>query len=163
MSTPATTLPAHHPNRLSHRGPLPAQGPSRRITPDTHRTAPLTLHQFTAKSLQRQAKKANKDETAEKNKLKAALQKGNTDGARIYAQNAIRKKTEGLNLLRLASRIDAVASRVETAVTMRTVTNSMGQVVKGMDKAMESMNLERVSGRRRRRSRRRKRQSTTAR
>lgn len=28
---------------------------------------------------------------------------------------------------------------------MRTVTNSMGQVVKGMDRAMESMNLERVS------------------
>ena len=75
-----------------------------------------------------------------------ALQKGNNDGARIYAQNAIRKKTEGLNLLRLASRIDAVASRVETAVTMRSVTNSMGSVVKGMDKAMESMNLERVSG-----------------
>jgi len=39
-----------------------------------------------------------------------------------------------------------VASRVETAVTMRSVTNSMGSVVKGMDKAMESMNLERVSG-----------------
>jgi hypothetical protein len=74
-----------------------------------------------------------------------ALQKGNTEGAQIYAQNAIRKKTEGLNLLRLASRIDAVASRVETAVTMRSVTNSMGSVVKGMDKAMESMNLERVS------------------
>jgi hypothetical protein len=34
---------------------------------------------------------------------------------------------------------------VETAVTMRSVTNSMGSVVKGMDKAMESMNLERVS------------------
>lgn len=29
---------------------------------------------------------------------------------------------------------------------MRSVTNSMGSVVKGMDKAMESMNLERVSG-----------------
>jgi hypothetical protein len=28
---------------------------------------------------------------------------------------------------------------------MKSVTNSMGQVVKGMDKAMESMNLERVS------------------
>ncbi|BEJ11947.1 hypothetical protein CspHIS471_0204070 [Cutaneotrichosporon sp. HIS471] len=100
---------------------------------------------FTAKTLQRQAKKANKDETSEKNKLKAALQKGNTEGARIYAQNAIRKKTEGLNLLRLASRIDAVASRVETAVTMRSVTGSMANVVRGMDKAMESMNLERIS------------------
>jgi charged multivesicular body protein 1 len=31
-------------------------------------------------------------------------------------------------------------------VTMRTVTNSMGSVVKGMDRAMESMNLERVGG-----------------
>lgn len=117
--------------------------------------------------MQRQAKKATKDEGLEKAKLKKvktvmspnaastvrlipystnhqALQQGNTEGARIYASNAIRKKTEGLNLLRLSSRIDAVASRVETAVTMRQVTGSMGQVVKGMDKAMESMNLERV-------------------
>lgn len=73
-----------------------------------------------------------------------ALQQGNTDGARIYASNAIRKKSESLNLLRLASRIDAVASRVETAVTMRQVTGNMTSVVRGMDKAMESMNLERV-------------------
>jgi len=73
------------------------------------------------------------------------LQQGNQDGARIYASNAIRKKSESLNLLRLASRIDAVASRVETAVTIRQVTGNMTSVVKGMDKAMESMNLERIS------------------
>lgn len=73
-----------------------------------------------------------------------ALQQGNNDGARIYAANAIRKKTEALNLLRLSSRVDAVASRVETAVTMRQVTGNMTSVVKGMDKAMENMNLERV-------------------
>ncbi len=52
-----------------------------------------------------------------------ALQQGNTEGARIYASNAIRKKNEALNLLRLSSRIDAVSSRVETAVTMRQVSN----------------------------------------
>src|SRR6266404_5969830 len=73
-----------------------------------------------------------------------ALQQGNNDGARIYASNAIRKKSESLNLLRLASRIDAVASRVETATTMRQVTGNMTSVVRGMDKAMETMNLERV-------------------
>ncbi|KAH9026096.1 vacuolar assembly protein DID2 [Lactarius hengduanensis] len=100
---------------------------------------------FTAKSLSRQAKKAQKDENAEKTRLKKALQQGNNDGARIYASNAIRKKSEALNLLRLASRIDAVASRVETAVTMRQVTGNMTSVVKGMDKAMETMNLERIS------------------
>ncbi|KAJ3560432.1 hypothetical protein NP233_g10844 [Leucocoprinus birnbaumii] len=101
--------------------------------------------QFTAKTLNRQAKKAQKDENSEKAKVKKALQQGNNEGARIYASNAIRKKSESLNLLRLSSRIDAVASRVETAVTMRQVTGNMTSVVKGMDKAMESMNLERIS------------------
>ncbi|KAI4526599.1 Snf7 family [Schizophyllum commune] len=100
---------------------------------------------FTAKSLNRQAKKAQKDENTEKARLKKALQQGNNEGARIYASNAIRKKSEALNLLRLSSRIDAVASRVETAVTMRQVTGNMTSVVRGMDKAMESMNLERIS------------------
>ncbi|KAL6305841.1 Snf7 family [Sparassis latifolia] len=103
------------------------------------------LCHFTAKSLNRQAKKAQKDEGSEKARLKKALQQGNTDGARIYAANAIRKKNESLNLLRLSSRVDAVASRVETAVTMRQVSGNMTSVVRGMDKAMESMNLERIS------------------
>ncbi|KAJ7228447.1 Snf7-domain-containing protein [Mycena pura] len=100
---------------------------------------------FTAKTLGRQAKKAQKDENTEKARLKKALQQGNNEGARIYASNAIRKKSEALNLLRLSSRIDAVASRVETAVTMRQVTGNMTSVVRGMDKAMDSMNLERIS------------------
>ena len=73
-----------------------------------------------------------------------AIQQNHTDIAKIYAQNAIRKKNENLNLLRLASRIDAVSSRVQTAVTMRQVTGSMANVVKGMDSAMRSMNLEQV-------------------
>ena len=72
------------------------------------------------------------------------MQQGNNDIAKLYAQNAIRKQNERLNLLRLASRIDAVASRVQTAVTMRQVSGSMANVVKGMDSAMKTMNLERV-------------------
>ncbi|KAH0543688.1 Vacuolar-sorting protein SNF7 [Glutinoglossum americanum] len=101
--------------------------------------------QFTAKQLNRQAAKAGKDETAEKNKLKKAIQQNHNDIARIYAQNAIRKQNERLNLLRLASRIDAVSSRVQTAVTMRQVTGSMANVVRGMDQAMKSMDLEKIS------------------
>ncbi|TPX38605.1 hypothetical protein SeMB42_g06637 [Synchytrium endobioticum] len=100
---------------------------------------------FTAKQLQRNAKKCQKDEVLERQKVKKALQQQNTEGAKIYAANAIRKKNEALNLLRLSSRIDAVASRVQTAVTMRQVTQSMTGVVKGMDKAMEAMNLEQIS------------------
>jgi len=73
-----------------------------------------------------------------------AMKQGHHDIARIYAQNAIRKQNEKLNLLRLASRIDAVSSRVQTAVTMRQVTGSMANVVRGMDSAMKAMDLEKV-------------------
>ncbi len=73
-----------------------------------------------------------------------AIQQGHPDIAKIYAQNAIRKQNEKLNLLRLGSRIDAVASRVQTAVTMRQVTGSMAGVVRGMEGAMKAMDLEKV-------------------
>ena len=73
-----------------------------------------------------------------------AIQQNHGDIAKIYAQNAIRKQNEKLNLLRLASRIDAVSSRVQTAVTMRQVTGSMANVVRGMDSAMKAMDLEKV-------------------
>lgn len=43
------------------------------------------------------------------------------EGARIYAENAIRKKNEALNYMRMSSRIDAVAARVQTAVTTKKV------------------------------------------
>ena len=49
---------------------------------------------------------------------------GHADIAKIYAQNAIRKQNEKLNLLRLGSRIDAVASRYVCA------TNSMSDEVR---------------------------------
>ncbi|CDK29135.1 unnamed protein product [Kuraishia capsulata CBS 1993] len=100
---------------------------------------------FTTKQLNRQAIKAGKEEQAERNKVKKAMVQGNNEIAQLYAQNAIRKSTEKLNLLKLASRIDAVASRIQTAVTMRTVTGNMTNVIKGMDRAMQTMNLERIS------------------
>lgn len=100
---------------------------------------------FTAKLLNRQAAKSAKEELQEKAKIKKALTQGNTDIAQLYAQNAIRKGNERISLLRLSSRIDAVASRIQTAVTMRTVTGNMTQVIRGMDKALQTMNLERIS------------------
>ena len=49
---------------------------------------------FSAKSLVRESKKCEKAEKEEKTKLKKAIQKGNTEGARIYAENAIRNKNQ---------------------------------------------------------------------
>lgn len=122
---------------------------------------------FTVKEFERNSKKCDKEEKAERAKLKKAIQKGNMEVARIHGENAIRQKNQSLNFLRMAARIDAVSSRVQTAVTTKKVhssnrraifknhiltkyllfkvTQSMAGVVKAMDSAMRSMNLEKIS------------------
>lgn len=52
-----------------------------------------------------------------------------------------------MNYLRLSSRVDAVASRVESAVKMQMVTKQMAGVVKGMDASLQSMDVEKVRAR----------------
>ena len=66
---------------------------------------------FAAKQLLRDSKRCEKEEKAEKAKLKKAIEKGNMDVARIHAENAIRQKNQALNFLRMSARVDAVASR----------------------------------------------------
>jgi len=100
---------------------------------------------FASKELERNSKKCDKEEKAEKLKLKKAIEKGNMEVAKIHAENAIRQKNQSLNFLRMSARVDATASRVQSAVTTRKVTKSMEGVVKGMSAAMKSMNLEKIS------------------
>lgn len=57
----------------------------------------------------------------EKEKAKKAIQKGNMEVARIHAENAIRQKNQAINYLRMSARVDAVSSRVQTALTTRKV------------------------------------------
>ena len=74
-----------------------------------------------------------------------AIQQGNSEGARIYGQDAIREKNQALNHIRMASRLDACCSRIETAVRMGQVTKSMQGVVKGMERSLQSMEIEKLS------------------
>lgn len=105
----------------------------------------MITFKLTSKQMNRSSKKCEKNETLSKEKLKQAIAKGNMEGARIYAQNAIREKNQSLNFLRLASRIDAVVSRLETAIRMQQVSTAMGQTVKGMANVMTSMELTKIS------------------
>lgn len=99
---------------------------------------------FTTKQLERLSKKAEKEQKKEEAKIKKAIAQKNVEGARIYAENAIRKKNESLNYLRFAARVDGVSARVQTAVAMKGITKQMEGVTKALDKAMSSMDLEKV-------------------
>uniref|UniRef100_A0A1I8II39 Charged multivesicular body protein 1b n=1 Tax=Macrostomum lignano TaxID=282301 RepID=A0A1I8II39_9PLAT len=85
-----------------------------------------------AKDLERNAKQCDRSEAAERVKLRNAMLKGSMDAAQIHAENAIRQRNQALSYRRMGARIDAV-------------TGSMSGVVKGMEAAMRSMNLEQMS------------------
>lgn len=100
---------------------------------------------MTTKQLERLSHKAQKQQEVEKAKVKKAIEEKNIEGAQIYAENSIRKKNEYLNYLRLASRVDAVSSKVKSAMAMQGVAKNIGNVSKSLEGAMASMDLEKVS------------------
>mmetsp|Transcript_75789 Transcript_75789/g.215929 ORF Transcript_75789/g.215929 Transcript_75789/m.215929 type:complete len:197 (-) Transcript_75789:139-729(-) len=100
---------------------------------------------MTSRQMTSASKKSVKKEKEALSKVKKAIAQGNTEGARIYAQNAIREKNQQLNYLRLSSRIDAVAARLETAIQTQQISKSMKGVVQGMGQALQSMNVEKIS------------------
>lgn len=114
----------------------------------SNRSMDDTLFQlkFCSKQLDRLSKKADKEQSKEQTKVKKALVDGDVERARIYAENAVRKKNESLNYLRMSAKIDATASRVQSAVAMKGVAKNMQSVVKGLDKAINSMDLEKIQG-----------------
>ena len=102
----------------------------------------LIQFRMTSKSMQRSAKKCEKNQEIQKNKLKKAIEQKNMEGARIYAQNVIREKNQALNFLRLSSRIDALVSRLETSIRMQEVNKAMGRTVKGMASVLANMHVD---------------------
>ena len=76
---------------------------------------------FCSKQLARLSKKAEQEQRKQEAQVKKALEKGNPEIARVYAENAVRKKNESLNYLRMSAKVDAVASRVQSAVAMKGV------------------------------------------
>ncbi|CAF0745193.1 unnamed protein product [Brachionus calyciflorus] len=99
---------------------------------------------LSCKQLEKLANKAQKQQEVEKAKVKKAIENKDVESAKIYAENAIRKKNEYLNYLRLASRVDAVGSKVKSAVAMQSVAKNMGSVTKSLEHAMASLDLQKV-------------------
>nr|CUU98924.1 hypothetical transcript [Hymenolepis microstoma] len=99
---------------------------------------------YNEKQLERFAAKAEQESKAHRTKLKKALEARNVDMARIHAENSIRKHREGVQYLTLASRLDAVQSRVQTAITMKSMTRDLGKVTNRLKASMKTMNLEKI-------------------
>jgi charged multivesicular body protein 1 len=73
------------------------------------------------KELESISKKSAKQERVEKLRCKQAIQKNQMEKARVHAENAIRHKSQSLNFLRMSARVDAIVSRVQSAISTRKV------------------------------------------
>lgn len=73
-----------------------------------------------------------------------ALEARNVDAARIHAENSIRKHRESIQYMTLASRLDAVQARIQTAMTMKSMTKDLGRVTNRLKCSMQSMDLVKI-------------------
>lgn len=100
---------------------------------------------FQTKSLERLAKKAEKEEKKARTQCKKAITQGNKEGAEIYASNAIRHKEEALQFLKMAAKVDGVASKLKSSQVQQNVAKALGQMSGEMGKAMESMDVMQIA------------------
>lgn len=100
---------------------------------------------FLCKQLNQHSKKCEQEEKAQKRKAKVALEKGNMEGAKIHASNAIRKKNEALNYLKLASRLDAVIARLDQQNALTQVNASASGITKNINALLRKVPTEKMS------------------
>ncbi|EPT25750.1 SNF7 family protein [Toxoplasma gondii TgCatPRC2] len=105
-----------------------------------HSVIPLIFDmKIKARELKRQSERCYRESEGEKGKVKAALQKNNSEGARVFAQNFIRKQQEGLHCLQLSSKLDAVASRLDAAHRSQQMSKQMRSAAYGLSNALRTL------------------------
>jgi charged multivesicular body protein 1 len=101
---------------------------------------------FTSKRLEKLSAKCMKAEKKKKKEVKKAIEAGNIDIARVYAEQAVREKKQAMTYLRLSSRVDGVKSRMESAMAMSALTPQMSYVCRAMQGVQDQMDPEKIVG-----------------
>lgn len=86
-----------------------------------------------------------KEEVKERQKCKQLIMKGNLEAAQIHAENAIRNSNQAKNFLVLSARVDAIASKLKSAIMMKQVTKNIEGIVKAMNKAVQNMEVDGIA------------------
>ena len=88
--------------------------------------------------------KYEKQSKKRRQEVKKAIEDGNMDIAKQYAQMAITDHKTGIKMLGLSSKLDAVAAKLESAQRMKQVSKQMASTVKGMEYAMKAMDVDKL-------------------
>ncbi|XP_055992118.1 charged multivesicular body protein 1a-like [Sorex fumeus] len=95
--------------------------------------------------LEKLAEKAENDFKAEKAKADPALKKKNGEFARMYAEIAISMKKEWLKWVRMASWVYTLASKVQTGLMVKEVSQNMQDLTIGLEKVVTAKGVKKIS------------------
>lgn len=113
--------------------------PVKRTLEDTLIDVKLAVRQ-----LEKQSNKCYAEEKKEIAKCEKAIRAGNKEGAQIFAQNAIQKKSQALNFLKLSSRFAGLQHKLETASKTQQMSKMIGQTIPQLDAALRDMTPEQL-------------------
>ncbi|KAJ1689399.1 hypothetical protein LUZ63_013554 [Rhynchospora breviuscula] len=100
-----------------------------------------------SKQLQMNARKCEKDQRDSELKVRKAIENDNKDVARIYAEIAVRKRSEHFMYLRLATYLDANLSRLNANLYLPDIQDNcklVGSIVKSLDSAVAMGDLQKM-------------------
>ena len=94
---------------------------------------------MTSRQMERQSQKMEQQEKAERKKIVDALNKGNMDNAKIFAETVIRNRKEALNLKRFGVKMGALAAKLESAHRTQNVSQTISQTLPMLQRCMAKM------------------------
>jgi charged multivesicular body protein 1 len=100
---------------------------------------------FTAKQFARESKRMEKEASKCKKQAAKYIDAGNADGARVNAEGAIRWHNQATQYLRMSHRIEAVTARLNQAVRMNQVGETLKKVVSSAQSGLKSLDTAKVS------------------
>ena len=100
------------------------------------------------KSLEREAKRLQKEAIKERNKAKMELKKGNRSAAALYAQNAVRLEQQANSCLQSCAATQSYATDIRSAQVTADMARTMQTATNAMSKSANSVKLEKISANR---------------
>ena len=100
---------------------------------------------MTSKKLMREAKRCEKEQKKNLQKIEVCLKKGDEESARMYAENSQRNKLEARRYNTLASKLDAMGGRIKSnAYSTDVMKHLTYNVTPVLQKEANNMNLEQL-------------------
>ena len=99
-----------------------------------------------AKMMDKQASKIEAQEKATRKKILTALNSGQTENAKIFAETAIATKKEAQNTRRFAAKMGALSMKIESAARTQQMSEQLKASVPALTTAMKQMEKMGVAG-----------------